>query len=157
MTVAIDRLSDLAAWLAKSSASRKTPMGGGTLVGPYAVIVPCDFSELPDTSFDANALPLFVSADQVEGLDMPPITMTAPASQDRAAARLAHIAWRIEAGTLPPCAVVPLSDPQEPISAAVERAGADGLDVTAFPVLAAPLWAFSDADRNTLRLPLLPP
>lgn len=82
-------------------------MGDGTLVGSYAVIVPCDFSELRDTSFDEKALPL--------------------------------------------------SDPQEPISAVVERAGADGLDVTAFPLLCAPLWALCDAYRNSLiRLPLLP-
>lgn len=107
-------------------------------------------------SFDEKALPLFVSAEQVEGLEMPPIVTRAPTSQDRAAKRLAHIAWRIEAGTLPRCAIVPLSDPQEPISAAVARAGADGLDVTTFPVLAAPMWAFSDADRNAMRLPLLP-
>lgn len=83
--------------------------------------------------------------------------LTAPPSQDRAAARLGHIMWKIGEGTLPLCAVVGLIDPQEPISAAVERAGADGLDATAFPVLCAPLWAFSPAHRNALRLPLLPP
>jgi hypothetical protein len=53
-------------------------------------------------------------------------------------------------------AIVPLIDPQEPISAAVARAGADGLDMTMFPVLAAPMWAFADADRNAMRLPFLP-
>ena len=63
--------------MADSWATGKTPRGGGTLIGPYAVIAPCDFGEPPDASFDEKALPLFVSAEQVEGLDMPPLTMTA--------------------------------------------------------------------------------
>ena len=156
MTVAADRIAELTAWLAKSSSSPSKRMGEGTLIGPYAVMVPCDFAEPPEPAFDENALPLFIDARQAVGLSLPPIVTEPPASQDRAAERLGHIRWLIEGGTLPRCAIVPLTDPEEPISAAVERAGADGLDVTTFPVLCVQMWAFSVAHRAALRLPLLP-
>lgn len=83
--------------------------------------------------------------------------LTAPASHDRAAKRLTHIARRIEAGTLPACALVPLTDPQEPISAAVERAGAGAVNLAVVPVLAFPMWAFSQADRLEITRRLHPP
>jgi hypothetical protein len=55
-------------------------------------------------------------------------------------------------------ALVGLDDPQEPISGAVERAGAAGVNKGAYPVAAVPLWAFSAVDRATIgaRLPVLP-
>lgn len=156
MTVAQSRLADLARWLASSSASRSTPLGGATDVGRYAVIVPCYFDEAPPVDFDAEALPLFVSVEQAEGVDTGPVSTEAPASQDHVRERLAHILWKI--GTdLPPMAVVGLDDPDEAISGAVERAGAAGLNVANYTVLAVPLWAFSAADRATLRLPVIPP
>ena len=132
MTVAQSRLADLARWIAASSGPRSTPMGGETEIGRYAVIVPCYFDEAPPVDFDAEALPLFVSVDQAEGVDTGPVSTEAPASQDYALQRLAHILWKI--GTdLPPMAIVALDDPQEAISGAVERAGAAGLNVA--PIL----------------------
>ena len=157
MTTAQSRLADLARWLASSSAPRSTPLGGETDVGRYAVIVPCDFDEAPPIDADPEALLLFVSAEQAEGVATGPISTEAPASQDHVRERLAHILWKI--GTdLPPMAVVGLDDPLEPISGAVERAGADGVNVATFPVLAVPMWAFSAADRAIIagRLPVLP-
>lgn len=156
MTVAQSRLADLARWIAASSGPRRTPMGGATEIGRYAVIVPCNFDEAPPVDFDAEALPLFVSVEQATGVDTGPIVADAPASQDKAAMRLGHVLWKI--GTdLPPLAVVGLDDPQEPISGAVERAGADAVNIASYPVLAVPLWAFSAADRASLRLPVIPP
>ena len=51
-----------------------------------------------------------------------------------------------------------LDDPQEAISGAVERAGADAINPATYPVVAVPLWAFSAADRAIIaaRLPVLP-
>ena len=157
MTTAQSRVADLARWIDASSGPRDTPMGGATEIGRYAVIVPCDFDEPPRTDFDAEALPLFVSMEQAEGVATGPIVTDAPASQDHVRERLAHILWKI--GTdLAPMAVVGLDDPQEPISGAVERAGADAVNVGTYPVLAVPLYAFSAADRATIaaRLPVLP-
>lgn len=54
-------------------------------------------------------------------------------------------------------AFVGLSDSQEPISAALERAGAAGANIASFPVLAVPLRAFMPRKRAALRLPVLPP
>lgn len=132
-------------------------MGGDTEIGRYACIVPCDFAEPPRTDFDAEALPLFVSVDQAEGVATGPIVTDVPASQDKAVQRICHICWK--AGTdLPPLAIVGLDDPQEPISGAVERAGADAVNPATYPVVAVALWAFSAADRAILaaRLPVLP-
>lgn len=157
MTVAQSRLADLARWIAASSGPRSTPLGGDTDVGRYACIMPCDFAEPPRTDFDAEALPLFVSVDQAEGVATGPIVTDAPASQDKAVQRICHICWK--AGTdLPPLAIVGLDDPQEPISGAVERAGADAVNPATYPVVAVPLWAFSAADRAIIaaRLPVLP-
>lgn len=131
-------------------------MGGQISVGPYAVIVPCDFDAPPRTDFGAAALPLFVANDQSESVKLPTIDTNSPDSQDHLRERLAHVLWRLKQGTLPPCAVVGLTDPLEPISDAVARAGAAGADTTAYPVLATPLWAFSPDELEGLKLPLLP-
>lgn len=155
MTTAQSRLADLARWLASSSKARRTAFTD-TPVGRYAVIVPCYFDEAPPIDFDVEALPLFVSMEQAEGVATGPVVTIAPPSQDRAFQRLSHISWKC--GTdLPPMAVVGLDDPQEPISAAVERAGAAGVNVASFPVIAVPLWAFTPKERASLRLPVLPP
>jgi len=39
----------------------------------YACIVPCYFDEAPPVDFDAEALPLFVSVDQAEGVATGPM------------------------------------------------------------------------------------
>ncbi len=157
MTTAQSRVADLARWIDASSGPRRTPLGGATDVGRYACIVPCDFGEGPPIDFDAEALPLFVSVDQAEGVATGPIVTNAPASQDHVREQLAHILWKISSD-LPPMAVVGLDDPQEPISGAVERAGADAVNVGTFPVVAVALWHFSAADRAIIaeRLPVLP-
>ena len=157
MTTAQSRVADLARWIAASSGPRSTPLGGDTEVGRYAVIVPCDFDEPPRTDFDAEALALFVSVEQAEGVATGPIVTDAPASQDKAVMRLGHVLWKI--GTdLPPMAVIGLDDPLEPISGAVERAGAEAVNLATYPVVAVPLRAFSAADRAIIgaRLPVLP-
>lgn len=156
MSVAQARLAELGDWIARSSVARSAPMGGQISVGPYAVIVPCDFDAPPRTDFAAAALPLFVAIDQAEGVKLPPIDTNSPNSQDHLCERLAHVLWRLRAGTLPACAVVGLSDPLEPISDAVACAEAAGIDPTAYPVLATPLWAFSPDELEGLKLPLLP-
>lgn len=157
VTLAQDRLAAIAAWIDASSGPRRTPMDDDTLIGPWAVIVAADFAKPPTPEFDADALPLWCPADQVEGVALPPIVTAAPPSQTRMAYRLGHLLWRVQDGTLPPCAIVGLDSPAEPIPAAVERAGAGAVDLTAFPLLCAPLWALSPAHRAELdhRLPML--
>jgi len=54
-------------------------------------------------------------------------------------------------------AIVGLDSPDEAIADAVARAGADTVNPATYPVLAVATWAFSAADRTTLRLPVLPP
>jgi len=155
VTVAQARLAELADWIARSSVARTAPLGGQVSVGPYAVIVPCDFDDAPRTDFAAAALPLFVANDQAEAVKLPPIDTDAPDSQDYLRERLAHVLWRMEAGTLPPCVVVGLNDPLEPISDALASVGAAGVDRSAYPVLATPLWPFSPDELVGLKLPLL--
>ncbi|MCJ1959898.1 hypothetical protein [Novosphingobium mangrovi (ex Hu et al. 2023)] len=157
MTLAQTRLGELATWLSLSSRSRKAPVWGTILTGRYASIVPYDFSLPPRTDFDAEALPLFVSSAQAEGVSTGPIEMVAPASQVHMPNRLIHITKK--AGVeLPPLAVVGLDDADEPIADAVQRLGADAVDLDAYPLLCAPLWALSEAERAELahKLPVLP-
>lgn len=157
MTLAQQRLGELAAWIASSSAARRTPLAGATAVGPWAVIVPADLDEPPQPTFDPEALPIFVAAEQTDGLNLPAIVTAAPDSQHRASARLAHLLWRIGEGTLPPAAVVELDDPAEAVGAALDRQGAGALDMAVWPVLTVPVWALSPADRATIagKLPML--
>jgi hypothetical protein len=96
-----DRLAELAAWFTLNSAPRTTPLGGGVLFGPWAVIVPCNLAEPPQPAFNSEALPLFV-----------------PASQDYAFDRLCYLLFRTGDRTLPRAAVVLLIDPAEPPQAA---------------------------------------
>lgn len=125
MSVTQSRLADLARWLASSSKPRHMAFTE-TPVGRYVCIVPCYFDEAPPIDFEAETLPLFVSMEHAEGVKTGPIVAAAPPSQDRARERLAHIVWKI--GTdLPAMAIVGLDDPQEPISAAVERSNAAGV------------------------------
>jgi hypothetical protein len=67
MTLAQERLAEVANWIRLSSGGRTTPLGGATIVGPFAVIVPSELDAAPMAGFDANALPLFVPASQCEG------------------------------------------------------------------------------------------
>jgi hypothetical protein len=53
-------------------------MSGDTLIGPFGVIVPSNFAEPPLTGFAEDALPIFVPAEQCEGVDTGPIVTAAP-------------------------------------------------------------------------------
>lgn len=155
MTAAEARLAELADWIGRSSVKRAAPVGGQVSVGPYAVITACDFDAPPRTDFADAALPLFVAIEQADAVKLSSIETGAPDSQGSAADRLAHVLWKVRQGDLPPCVLVGLNDPLKPISDAVASAGAAGVDTTAYPVLATPLWAFSPDELATLKLPLL--
>jgi hypothetical protein len=152
------RLAELATWIGRNSASRRTPLGGRTSVGPWAVIVPADVAAAPEPDFDPKSLPIFVPAEQAEGLALPAIDTTAPDSQPSMSDRLAHLIWRLQEGTLPPAAVIGLGSPVEPLQDAIAAAGADAIDATVFPVLCVPLWALPPTEYDALsgKLPLLP-
>lgn len=172
MTTAATRLAALAAWLDKSSAQRRSPMGDAVLVGRFAEILPWDFDEAPTTDFAEHALPLFVPFAQTTGVALPEVAdLTAPAGQQRAFFRLWHLLFRLEDAAmdlpwrghepgdkLPLCAVIGLDDPDAPISDAVDAAGAGALDLDALPLLAVPMWALSVKERAQIeaRLPFLP-
>jgi hypothetical protein len=144
-------LAELAAWIASNSAPRTTPLGGSVLVGPWAMIVPCDLAQPPQPAeFDPEALLLFCPAAQAAGISLPAIDTTAPASQDHAFDRLCHLLFRIGDGTLPRAAVVLLTDPTEAPDAAIARASLADLDLTAVPLLMPPVWAFSSAQRSEI-------
>ena len=172
MTLAAEKLKALAAWLDKSSAQRRSPMGDAVLVGRFAEILPWDFDELPAADFAEHALPLFVPFAQTTGVALPEVAdLTAPAGQQRAFFRLWHLLFRLEDAAmdlpwrghepgdkLPLCAVIGLDDPDAPISDAVDAAGAGALDLDALPLLAVPMWALSVKERAQIeaRLPFLP-
>lgn len=147
MTLAQERVAEVAKWIALSSGGRKSPLGDQTIVGPFAVIVPSELDAAPMAGFTDDALPIFVPASQCEGLDLPPIDFAKPASQDHVKQRLEHISWKIEGAVLPPCRVVGLPDASEPLADAVERAGAGDTDLNALPLLCVPLWALNPFDR----------
>lgn len=169
---AATRLSRLAAWLDKSSASRPSPMGDTMVFGRYAELLPWDFDEPPTEDFAEHALPLFVSYEQANGVTLPEAAdLSPPRGQLRAFFRLQHLLFRMEDAALnlawhgkaqgdqlPVCAVVGLSEPAQPIAAAVAAAGAGAIDLDAVPLLAVPLWAMSPKERAEvgLRLPFLP-
>ena len=140
-------------------------------VGRYFEIIPWDFTTAPTTDFDANALPLFVSFEQAEALNLPPVAdLSPPSSQGRAFDRLDYIlgkmedacgargmAWRADDGWYGRRAhVVALDDPLEPIADAIRRVGADDAS-PAFPTLAAPLFKMTRKERDGFagRLPLV--
>lgn len=173
MTTATTRLAAMAAWLDKSSANKRSPMGDNVLVGRFAEILPWDFDELPTTDFAEHALPLFLPMDQATGVALPEVAdLTAPAGQQRAFFRLNHLCFRLadaaldlpwrghaEGDKLPLCAVVGLSDPAMTLWDAVDAAGGAGVDLNALPLLCAPLWAMSPKERAELlatRLPFIP-
>jgi hypothetical protein len=123
VTVATDRLAELAAWIALNSKSRRTRLGTISF-GPWAVIEPSDVAEPPMPSFDPAALPIFVPIEQTEGVAVAAIDKGAPDSQIRMADRLAHLIWRVQDRTLPPVAIVGLESPAEPLQDAIAAAGA---------------------------------
>jgi len=187
--LAQQRLTALARWLDKSSASYPSPCSTGrpvsrtffgkpipnpvetVVVGRYAEILPWDFATLPTSDFDPQALPLFVSHEQAEPLNLPPVAdLSPPSGQGRAADRLHMIvgkmedatlrfdpAWRTQEGWQDRlCAIVGIPSPDMPLAAAVNAAGASGVDLDAFPLLVVPTWAMARKEAASLRLPFLP-
>ncbi|MEI5689008.1 hypothetical protein [Sphingomonas kyungheensis] len=102
-------------------------------------------------------MPIFVPAEQCEGVETGPIVTAAPPSQDTMWARLQSVVWRVEEGTLPPAALIAITDPAQPLEAAVSAAGASGTDLATFPLLALPTYALAPFYRAEIgrRLPKL--
>lgn len=156
MTLAQQRLAELAAWIGLSSRSRRTRMGTISF-GPWAVIVASDVTEPPMSGFNPKALPLFVPKEQTEGVKLAAIDKAAPDSQDDMASRLGHLIWRVRDGKLPPAAIIGLESPSQPLQDAIAGAGGDTLDITAIPFLCVPLWALTANEYAPIagKLPLL--
>ncbi|HBO7378315.1 TPA: hypothetical protein VDW17_003029 [Pseudomonas aeruginosa] len=138
MTEAQTHLAPLADWIKASSAPRKTPLGGDTLVGPFAVLVPLALDQAPAPTFDPEALPLWVLQAQAPA-DLPAIDTSAPASQDHKAQRLAHIVWMVQEGRFPGVQLIDLTDPGETLQAALDRE-APGLDLDQTAAVFLPRW-----------------
>lgn len=190
MTPAHERLKAFAGWLDKSSQSFPSPISARepkrnffnqpiphpvemVIVGRFAEILPWDFATLPTTDFDSQALPLFVSHQQAEPLNLAPVAdLSPPAGQGRAADRLHQIvgkmedaamsrpadaAWRDDGGWRDRlCAIVGIPSPDMTLADAVDAAGASGVDLDAFPLLIVPTWHLTTKERASLRLPFLP-
>lgn len=138
MTQAQDAITALADWIKASSAPRKTPLGGDTLVGPYAVLVAQDLALPPAPTFDPEALPLWMPEVQAPA-DLPAIDTSAPASQDHKAQRLGHIVWMVQEGRFPGVQLIDLTDPGETLQAALDRE-APGLDLDQTAAVFLPRW-----------------
>lgn len=138
MTPAQETVTALADWIKASSAPRKTPLGGDTLVGPFAVLVPLALDQAPTPTFDPGALPLWIPEAQAPA-DLPAIDTSAPASQDRKAQRLAHIVWMVQDGRFPGVQLIDLTDPSETLQAALDRQ-APGLDLDQTAAVFLPRW-----------------
>lgn len=74
---------------------------------------------------------------------------------------IAHmVPWHGTDGNgMPVMCLVPVLDPAAPLQAAIEAAGAAGVDTTAHAVVLAPLWTMSPKERAELlatRLPIIP-
>lgn len=157
-TLAQSRLSEFAHWFALNRAPKRTPLGGRTSIGPWAIIVGVDPEAAPELEFEDGAFPIFVPAVQAEGLALPEFDPATPDSQPSLFDRAWQLAWKVEGGDLPPAAIIGLDSPTDTIADALERAGASGLDMAVLPVLGLPVWALPLADRRTLsgKVPMLP-
>lgn len=147
-----DRVALLQRWLDLSSvANAPTPLGGILSVGQFGCVVPVDFNARPPTEFDLQAMPIFVAFDQCDGtgIGTDDFDPEAPDTHKDIADRLSHLCWKITGGELPPLCVVGLETPDEPISAAVERAALGPVALEA-PTIALPLWQLADGPRRRL-------
>lgn len=138
MSTPKEQLAALAGWIKASSQPRKTPLGGDTLVGPFAVLVPLALDQAPAPTFDPGALPLWIPEAQAPA-DLPAIDTSAPASQDRMPQRLGHIVWMVQEGRFPGIQLIDLTDPGETLQAALDRE-APGLDLDQTAAVFLPRW-----------------
>ncbi len=128
------------------------------VVGRYASVVPWAFDTPPIANANPQALVFFLSDNECEDVPLPDFDPIEPVDSQRdIAERIEHVLFLIEDGRLPPCIIVGLTDPAEPIAAAVERAGVAGADHAA-PVLAVGLYGLADGPRGRIaaRLPFIP-
>jgi len=137
MTQAQTRLAALADWIKASSAGYKTRLATVER-GPYAVLVSLALDQAPAPTFDPEALPMWIPAAQAPA-DLPAIDTSAPASQDHMEQRLGHIVWMVQEGRFPGLRLVDLTDPEEPLQAALDRQ-APGLDLDQTAVVFLPRW-----------------
>lgn len=191
----MNALSNLSAWLDKSSQAFPSPcsakppkrnMFGGrvpssqpvemVVVGRYAELMPWDTSTPPTSDFDEHALPLFISLEQAEALNLPPVAdLSPPAGQGRASERLAHMVAKLEDAKLGlarrdavwrgqdgwqdrQCAVFGLFSADTPVADQIAAQTPPGVDLTGVPVLAAAVFKFTLKERVQIahRLPFLP-
>lgn len=151
-TLAQQRIAALSAWFDRNSRWRTTPNGGSLIVGQYAAIVPVSFAEPPPIiDHHADALPFYVSDEQCVGMSFTDFEPTAPDTQTQGDVRLEHILWLMEDGKLPPVALVSLASADEPIAAAIERAGLSSADAATLGVLAVPTFPLLPGAQYRLR------
>jgi hypothetical protein len=158
MARAQDRLAALVEWVKQSSASYPTPLGHETAVGPYAVFISQALNLPPNPcGLGLGHLPLWLPASQaIPALPPLPFDLAEPpASQGRAGDRLRHLVWVFEAGRFEG-ALIPLTDPAEPLQAALDRHVPD-LDLAEVPALFLRVWDLNGDDTVWIapRLPLV--
>ena len=157
-TIAQARMAQFAHWFALNCATKRTPLGDETSIGPWAMIVAVNPEAPVELEFEPGAFPIFVPTIQAEGLALPAFDTTTPDSQPSLFDRIWQLAWRVSAGTLPPAVIIDLNSPTDSIANALARVGASGVDLTVMPVLAIPVWVLPPSDRRTLsgKLPMVP-
>jgi hypothetical protein len=188
VTLALERLKAFAGWLDQSSASfpcsakppRRNFFGQPiaqtvemVVVGRVAEILPWDFTTSPTTDFDPQALPLFVSHEDAEALNLAPVAdLSPPSGQGRAADRLHMIVGKMEDATLirssdapwradegwwgRMCIILPLERPDVPIADQIAAFDLSGIDLDNFVILCVPVWHLTAKERASLRLPFIP-
>ena len=158
-TIAQQRVAALSGWFSRNSRWGKTPNGDNLIVGQYAAIVPCRFDEPPPIiDHHPDALPFYVSHKQCVGMSFPDFEGVQPDTQTQSDERLAHVLFLIEDQRLPPVALVALASADEPIGAAIDRAGLSGADMASLAVLAVPTFLLLPGAQYRLRhrLPFIP-
>lgn len=139
MTAAQDSIRQFSEWLVSSSAPRKAPLGGDTIVtGSFATLVPQSLALAPSPTLDSEALLLWIPALQAPP-GLPPIDTAAPTGHQRKAFRRAELYWRASDGLLFGVKLIPLSDPGETLQAALDRE-APGLDLDNVGAVFVPSW-----------------
>jgi hypothetical protein len=156
MTRVQERFAALAEWFKASSASYRTPLGGTTDVGPYAVVIPQSLDLPPDLgALGPDHLPVWIPEAQVTSA-LPGIPSTVgPASQPTRLERLMHLIWVFEARRFEG-AVIPLIEPNESLRSALDR-NLPGLDLNEVPAIFLPVWDLDGESRTWVdfRLPLV--
>jgi hypothetical protein len=194
VTLAGQSIETFARWLDASSASklspcahkRRSPRRGFlgmrkpvverpddvVVKGRFGELIPHNFAEPFDVEFGEQSLPLLVSFEQCDGVNLPAEADLSPfpPGQQRVADRVASILFNVETAAMPHLApwhgkdgngwpvmcLVGLDDPLQPVADAVRAAGADDL-APHLPVIAIPLWmGWTRKERRSVALPFIP-